>query len=212
MKLITKSEIEPNSLKEWKEKTRKYKRGTATWKTFGNPDKTNFKEELKKEQGYICCYCEQKLDREDSHIEHFIPQKLDVFSEYLFDYNNLLCSCQENLKEGTPKHCGNSKGSNDASKLVSPLDSECEEQFIHHNNGIIEGVTEKAKHTITILQLNLEQLSDLRASILEPFIIDPITFDKITEEEAKKLAKKYLRKKSDGSYNEFYTTVKYLYG
>ena len=210
MKYIEKRD-EPQSLSNWKEEDKMYQRKNATWKRFKKPYKLDFKNELIKEQGYVCCYCEQRIDINNSHLEHFIPQKLDEFSEYLFDYNNLLCSCQKELEKGEPRHCGNSKGSwYDKDLLVSPLDIDCESKFIYTEDGYIQHTDEDSKQTILHLQLNIDKLNNLRASAIEPFIIDPITFEEIPKDEAKKLAEYYL-KRVDEKYNEFYTTIKYLF-
>ncbi len=211
MKYIEKS-IEPSSLSEWKAQDKMYKRKKAKWKRFGKPYKEKFTQVLIDEQGGICCYCEQKLKIDDCHLEHLLPQKLDTFSESLFDYKNLLCSCQQVLKKGEPRHCGNSKGSwYDKDLLVSPLDRSCESKFNYNSDGTIESTDEASKQTIIHLQLAIDKLNSLRASAIEPFIIDPITFEEISEEEAHLFAKEYLKQK-DGKYNEFYTTIKYLFG
>ena len=212
MKYIEKSSVEPSSLSDWKAQDKMYKRAKAKWKRFGNPYKEEFKKDLIDEQGGICCYCEQKLKIDDSHLEHLLPQKFDSFSESLFDYNNLLCSCQKELKKGEPRHCGNSKGSlYDKDLLVSPLDIECEAKFKYNSDGTIESTDEASKETILHLQLDIDKLNILRASAIEAFIIDPITFEEISEEEAQIFAKEYL-KQENGKFNEFYTTIQYLFG
>ncbi len=207
MKYIEKGS-EPQSLLDWKDQDKMFQRKKAKWKRFGRPYKQNFIFDLAKEQGFICCYCEQRLDISDSHIEHLIPQKLDEFSEYLFDYNNLLCSCQLKLEAGEPRHCGNSKGSQVLP--ITPLKADCESKFKYTADGHILGICDDAKRTIEILQLDIEKLRDLRKNAIEPFIIDPETLDPISPEESKKFAEAYLQI-VDGCYNEFYTTIKYLF-
>jgi len=216
MKYITKSSVEPNSLSDWKAKSRMFQRKTAKWHKFskgkdGREYKKEFTENLREEQGYICCYCEQKLNINDCHLEHFIPQSLDKFSETLFDYNNLLCSCQLELETGEPRHCGNSKGSwYNENLLVSPLDRDCESKFTYTEDGYIEHTDKASEETIKHLQLNIDNLNTARAKAIEPFILDPITYEEISLEEAKLFAEDYLKQKN-GRYNEFHTTIKYLF-
>jgi uncharacterized protein (TIGR02646 family) len=211
MKYIEKSSNEPSSLIDWKTQDKMYKRQNSKWKRFGKPYKENFKKNLINEQGGICCYCEQKLKTDDSHLEHLLPQKLDVFSESIFEYRNLLCSCQKDLITGDPRHCGNSKGSwYDKQLFVSPLDIDCELKFKYSADGRIKSTDEASKETISHLQLDIDKLNSLRESAIEPFIIDPITLDEISAEEAQHFAKEYLKQK-DGKYNEFYTTIQYLF-
>lgn len=64
----------------------------TNWKAQANDDwqpkyeylsgeiKKAVKDTLMSEQGYICCYCERRLTKSDSHIEHFRPQRICVVS------------------------------------------------------------------------------------------------------------------------------------
>jgi len=52
--------------------------------------------------------------------EHLYPEKA-------LDFYNMLCSCQNKLKKGEPRHCGNLKG--DDELPISPLDEDCERYF-----------------------------------------------------------------------------------
>lgn len=87
------------------------------WKALANEDwmptyddlagetKKTVKGALMEEQGYICCYCERRLTDGDSHIEHFQPQSDPAVDP--LDFSNMLCSCQNRIKKGEPRHCGN---------------------------------------------------------------------------------------------------------
>ena len=207
MKYIEKSSVEVSSLRDWKEQDKMYKREKAKWKRFVKPYKEDFKKDLIDEQGGICCYCEQKLKIDDSHLEHLLPQNLDIFSKSLFDYNNLLCSCQKELTKGEPRHCGNSKGSwYDKDLLVSPLDINCEIKFKYNNDGTIEPTDEASRLTIVHLQLNIDKLNDLRNKAIEPFLDEELSI-----EEIQLFTKGYVEQRN-GKYNEFYTTIQYLFG
>lgn len=83
--------------------------GDTVWKYLDNDgrssitNKAEIKKSLLKEQGYICCYCGNRIikDRNSSHIEHLIPKSkkdnagnyVQLNKEKVYDYDNLLASC-----------------------------------------------------------------------------------------------------------------------
>jgi len=198
MKHIIKQQ-EPESFINWKN------RANDDWKpTYANIDKEEridlFKS-LKEEQGYICCYCERELKEGDCHIEHFKPKDKEKFPELQLEYYNLLCSCQVNTEKGEPLHCGNSKGNwfNDR-LLVSPLNPDCESKFKYTYDGQIlpfDENDETAKNTIEKLQLNIDKLKDMRKGVIDALFED----EDVT----------WYLEINDGRYNEFYTTINYLF-
>ena len=195
MKYIIKRS-EPQSFRDWKSgEDREYN-------DLINPIKGDVKESLLVEQGYICCYCESRISKENSHIEHLKPKDKKKFPELELEYDNMLCSCQKQLSKGEPRHCGNSKA-NDII-IITPLDIDCESKFKYNENGTIEATDEDSEETIKYLKLDIDKLNELRKNAIEPFIFD------ISDEEAKIFVKEYLKQK-DGKYNEFYTTIKYLF-
>lgn len=203
MKYIEKGS-EPQSFTDWKNLANED--WQPTYDKLGGKEKRDVKNALIAEQGGICCYCERKLKYNDSHIEHLNPQSNS--EEERLNFANFLCSCQNQLKKGEPQHCGNSKGDDILS--ITPLQVDCAKKFTYTEDGYIDSVDKDSKDTIKFLQLNIDKLNSLRASVIEPFILDPITFEEISIEEAKLFAKGYLKQK-DGEYNEFYTTIKYLF-
>lgn len=192
----------------------------AKWKALANEDwqptyddlsgdpKAAVKRALMQEQGYLCCYCERRLIEMDSHIEHFQPQSDPAVDP--LDYDNLLCSCQNRIKKGEPRHCGNLKGDwYDPELLVSPLDPDCTSRFRFEGNGLIKPADRHdraARETITRLGLNIPKLNDLRASAIEPFLEEGLTQD-----ELRRFVSGYLSI-DDGRFGEFWTTIKYLFG
>ncbi len=198
MKQIKKGS-EPKKFTEWK--------GLAndnwqpSYNNLRNPEKSIVKTALMEEQGYICCYCEQEVIATDSHIEHFLPQ--ECYPEKALDFSNMLCSCQNQIKKGEPRHCGNLKG--DDKLLISPLDEDCEKYFKYTYDGYIEPVNEKARTTIKKLGLDITKLNALRRDAIEPFI-DGL----LTEEELMEFVSAFL-KKVDGKYPPFYTTINFLF-
>ena len=139
--------------------------------------KHGLKVALIEEQLGLCCYCESKLKEQDSHIEHLRPQTL--FPDLALDYNNMLCSCQANLKRGAPRHCGNAKGDwFDEEKLISPLDRNCASHFRFTGDGHIKPNKEEdiaAKKTIEYLALDIPKLVDSRQRVLTAFLDENIS-------------------------------------
>ena len=179
-----------------------------TYKDLRDPEKKEVKKSLMKEQGHICCYCERRLTDEDSHIEHFNPQSNDV--DATLDYINMLCSCQDKLKKGEPRHCGILKGNwFDKDLLISPLDSNCEGRFAYTADGKIQPANKSdnaAIMTIEKLKLNIEILNDLRKKAIEPFLDEDLG-----DTDFLKFVNGYLKKNSDDTFNEFWTTINYLF-
>lgn len=206
MKCINK-ENEPNEFSDWK------RLENEDWQPCYNDlsgsIKKSVKEALMKEQGYLCCYCERRLINNDSHIEHFRPQSDSTVDP--LDFSNMLCSCQDRLKKGEPRHCGNLKDNwFDASLLISPLNFGCESRFAFTGDGNIKpGLTSDAAATKTIsrLGLNIPKLKALRASAIEPFLEESLS-----EDDMHRFVAGYLQKSSNGLYGEFWTTIRYLFG
>ena len=161
------------------------------------------------DQGLLCCYCEGRLSKENSHIEHFKPQS-DPEVDPL-DYSNLICSCQKHLKKGEPRHCGNLKADwFDDRILISPLDEGCEKRFKYTGDGHIAPESSDdiaAIETIRHLGLDLSILCSRRAKAIEPFLSEYIS-----EEDFIQLVKGYLEISEKGVWEEYYTTIEYLFG
>ncbi len=107
MKYIEKRD-EPQSFTDWKNSANED--WQPSYDKLSGKEKEDIKNALINEQGGICCYCERTLEFNDSHIEHLNPQCTS--EEERLDFNNMLCSCQQQLKKREPQHCGNSKGDN----------------------------------------------------------------------------------------------------
>jgi len=209
MKYIAKGK-EPIQFTEWK--NQKNDNWKPAFSVLQGDEKKAVINALKEEQGFICCYCERRIEIEDCHIEHLKPQGKDLFPGNQLDYDNLLCSCQRELERGEPRHCGNSKGSwYDEQFLVSPLSPDCELKFRYTFDGHIESAIENdiaAITTIDKLQLKIDKLNALRKKAIEPFIDE-----ELTETDLNNFTSGYLIDKAgnEGKYNEFYTTIKYLF-
>jgi len=179
-----------------------------TYEDLRDPEKKEVKDSLIKEQGYICCYCERRLTDDGSHIEHFNPRSNNTVNP--LDYTNMLCSCQNQLEQGEPRHCGHLKGNwFDSQLLVSPLDSDCEGHFAYTADGEIQPARKSddaARMTIEKLGLNINKLSALRKKAIEPFLDE-----NLSEREFSQFVSGYLRKDTGGMFGEFRTTIDYIF-
>ena len=206
MKYIVKG-LEPQALADCKASADDNWR--PTYRNLDKDIKKVLKESLMAEQGYLCCYCESRLTPEDSHIEHFRPQSDESVDP--LDYSNMLCSCVSSLHKGEPRHCGHLKGNwFDDELLVSPLDPSCESRFSFTYDGHIMPASEDdmgAKETIKRLGLDIGKLVESRAKAIEAFLDDALT-----EEDLEGFVSGYLQKDNQGAYEEFWTTIRYLFG
>jgi len=206
MKYIVKQE-EPAAFNDWK--ALRNDDWMPTYKKLSRDIKSIVTAALMAEQGYICCYCERRLTGHDGHIEHFRPQH-DKSVDSL-DFSNMLCSCQNQLKKGEPRHCGNLKDDwFDEQMLISPLGPECEGRFSFTGDGYISSAqpTDKAAtETVVRLGLDIPKLRSLRKSAIEPFLDDSLNQDDVN-----RFVSGYLQRDSGGMYGEFWTTIRYLFG
>lgn len=174
-------------------------------------------EELLQEQGYLCCYCENRIEIYSSNTEHFKTQK--SAPNLSLHYRNLLRSCGTDRNADDPRHCGFLKDDfihlqehnfND-NNLISPLDLSCEIRFKFTSLGKIEpaNITDlKAQETIDRLGLNDNELVRLRLQVIQDFEQDEA---ELTEEEFIDQVNQHLAKSEDGKFGRFWTTVKQFF-
>ncbi len=205
MKHIQKGQ-EPEKFSQWKQRMPKEKR--PDFSKWRHKSKKAVKAALMQEQGHICCYCECELLYDDSHIEHFRPKSDPTVDPY--DFTNLLCSCQQNIPKGAPRHCGSRKENwFDEPLLISPLDPSCEHHFKFKADGRIEPVNSNdtaAIQTIDRLGLDIPKLRAMRKAAITPFLDE-----ELSAEEVKNFTKHYLQPNEDGHFNPFWTTIRSLF-
>ena len=199
MKYIKKG-VEPTVFTNWKSSA------NANWRPsydeLSGTVKTAVYKSLLHEQGYICCYCEKRLEEDDYHIEHLLPQS-DPNTDSL-DYANFLCSCLRSTEKGEPLHCGMLKQNNFIP--VNPLQKNCQARFFYTANGNIDGLDEESQKTVNILGLNIPKLKDLRKKALEPFLDSTLDENSFVE-----FLKEYTKMTPDGKYNPFISAVEYVF-
>jgi uncharacterized protein (TIGR02646 family) len=170
MKYINKSNFNsPQDFEKWKKKHK-----GVSWKDFTeNPEycsiKINLGAHLRISQGNICCYCERRINEYNSHIEHDKPKDSSQFPELMYDYNNLLASCNGN-KEQTKHSCGHKKQNWYNPERVSPLSENCEIRITYTAEGFIvpkDKNDEIALETIHVLGLDNEKFIQLRSNVIQ---------------------------------------------
>ena len=203
MKHITKNP-EPQSFIEWQALE------NENWKPHYEDLNSKVKNELKQsllcEQGYICCYCEIRIESSTSHIEHLKPQK--PYKELELEYTNLLCSCGNPVAGNplfrNPDRCGNKRRNwYDEQEFVTPLDPTCEDRIVCRSNGELGPVSSDdggAQTTIDILNLNQYNLVQARKKV-----IGDLCYLELSHTDIEKLLF------YNGKYHDFYTSIKQFF-
>lgn len=143
-------------------------------------------EHLVNEQGKLCIYCERKIDKDISHIEHIKPKDTSgKYAHLVFDYKNLVASCNgdylcksENQAESKLKNvlsCGHRKGNHfSEDDFLNPVEEiDISKYFCYdRDTGEILAVNTnvKAQETIKILNLNNSRLNNERLNAKEAMV------------------------------------------
>jgi uncharacterized protein (TIGR02646 family) len=153
----------PPSFVTWLEAQRAAE-AELSWNALPTVEKAALHARLLEDQGYLCCYCEQRIDLERSHVEHLIPGE-KASDRGALDFANLYASCGR-AGRYIPNHCGPHK--EDDRIQITPAMSDSRAYFAFLPNGAMA-----ARHTIppderrdavrTIKTLNLDAPYDLRA-------------------------------------------------
>jgi uncharacterized protein (TIGR02646 family) len=135
---------EPASFTAWKAK--RSAEWEPDWGNFQGDEKKDVLEALKRDQGFVCCYCEQRLAERTVHIEH-LQSRRDA-PHLALEFTNLLACCQRDLKveRQAPIHCGHLKGHQ--SLDVHPLMQDCRAFFIFDSQGGIRPSDEPARSQV----------------------------------------------------------------
>lgn len=159
--------VEPDSFTMWKAQSSDD--WQPTWENLQQPEKPALLNALLRDQGFVCCYCEQRVEasHKSSHIEHLQPRHLAP--ELAVEFTNLLASCQGEMPKA-PAHCGHLKS--DEPVEVHPLMPDCREYFVFDSAGGVRPVEDPAKgeaaqRTIETLGLGLPKLEAMRRAAIE---------------------------------------------
>ena len=181
--------------------------------------KRELREALLKEQGHLCCYCQQRVENvESTVIEHVFPRNGEdkaLGRDKMFEYENLLACCnggskanrERNIEEpdtpSYPEYCDRSK----KKKLLplSPLQPEVETRLTYSrvdDEVRIEPVGEEleASESIeSILNLNTPFLKKRRGEAIDGLIFNDIEMlEPISAIEATQILAVFSQAEDDG--------------
>jgi len=150
---------EPESLTNHRRKT------SADYNNY--PEKDKLRSSLLNDQGYICCYCMQRISPEKMKIEHWKSQT--KYPELQLDFHNLLAVCMGN--EGSPnhlQHCDTKKGNTEIT--INPADNyrNCEDLIRYSSDGKISSDDLTINNELNqVLNLNMQTLVNNRKEVLD---------------------------------------------
>lgn len=177
---------------------------TPTYDNLQNPQKRALHLSLLEEQGWVCCYCGRSIARQDSHIEHFLPQ--ERYADSALSYENLHASCIRETEPGTPLHCGHAKGADfDEALNISPMDAQCEARFQYTLDGRIlasDAADAQAAYMVDLLKLDIPFLFNRREEEVSR-VFDPVFLATATTDELRLLRDAFRRRDDDGRAQSF---------
>jgi len=174
------------------------------------------KESLKKslliEQGYICCFCMQRISESNMEVAHWEP--IDVNPSRQLDYKNHLASCGGN--RGQPlrsQHCNPRQGN--IVLTINPADPHrnCEDSIKYRNNGEIYSDNEDIHNDLSnTLNLNMQPLVKNRQNTLITVVqeLNKLFPNKTwSRSEIEKRISEWSSKNTNGHYGEYCQFVIY---
>ena len=121
-----------------------------------------------KEQYFLCAYCCQSISSNnlDTMNEHVEAQRLAP--NRTLDFTNIVASCK------TQNQCDDSHGSQPLP--LTPLMDECETELLFKVSGRVEGLTQRAKDSIRVLNLgdsenNNKRLIEKRKQLIHTLLL-----------------------------------------
>jgi len=152
--------------------------GISRWEEYPVSKKPLKEYILKKEQNYLCVYCESRMELNNSHLEHIKPKARDKFPHLVFDYNNIVVSCNGNCHTEDEEHhsCGHIKDNEyDDTKFLNPVELLDIRDYFEYDIDTGQIISSnknisKSEYMITTLHLNDGGLPLARKKSLENFI------------------------------------------
>ncbi len=200
---------EPTQFRDWKEEMK----GKYDLKNYPeNYDKIFFKgvkpalqEGLCKEQGYICCYCMQRIEPTGTkmHVEHFRSQ--DSFKEDKYEYSNMLAACcgNSNIK-GAEKHCDASKAEGVLKYNPSDSSSDIEVLISYDPDGTIRSSDGEFDSQLnSVLNLNAAFLKNNRKAVKNAIVKHFKTSGEWTKIQIDKVIRSYSDRNSRGQLKPY---------
>ncbi|MFO0555362.1 MAG: retron system putative HNH endonuclease [Polyangiaceae bacterium] len=127
------------------------------------------REALASEQGFLCCYCMQRIQPPDMKVEHFVAQSLERDST--LDYANLLACCRGG--EGnrrSEQHCDTHRGNQPLTYNPAKESPDVESRYAYGSDGLMTSHDARASQDIVVLNLNLGRLKDNRRAVIDALV------------------------------------------
>lgn len=140
---------EPTPLTVWKRAN-----PNGRYQQLTNHERQAIREACTQEQLYLCAYCCQTISgtAADTMNEHVEAQK--IAPNKSLDFNNIVASCT------TPYQCDDAHGSQPLP--LTPLMVECKTELQFMLSGRVNGLTERAKSAISVLNLGDHERNNKR--------------------------------------------------
>ena len=127
----------PQELIDAKRRIERTPDATLSWRNVDASEREATLRALLNEQGQLCAYCTRKIDMDNAHVEHIIPQSEAAGADdpHSVDYRILLAVCDgfDGYAEG--QTCDRSRG--DAPLVVNPLKPETLKGIRYRRDGWI---------------------------------------------------------------------------
>ena len=134
--------------------------------------KDELRERLAREQGFLCCYCMQRIRPEANgmKIEHWAPQSDPATHSRQLDWKNLLGACKGGEASAwKDQHCDTRKA--DTPLKVNPTDEGCERLVRFLADGTVESDDPTIHGELDrTLNLNHARLRHNRKATLDAFV------------------------------------------
>lgn len=150
--------FEPASLRQFK---RRHKQGNYSDLT---PEiRQGIRLACTTEQFYLCAYCCKSIsgNSKDTMNEHIEARK--IAPNRSLDYTNIVASCT------TPNQCDDAHGAQPLP--LTPFDAECETDLAFKLSGRVTGLTDDAKETIRVLNLDNKSLIEQRSQFVQALLL-----------------------------------------
>ena len=169
--------------------------------------KDDLRNKLLEEQGFICCYCMDRVEFKNSKIEHFKPRS--IHRDKQLDYSNLFIACLGG--EGGSKnkqHCDTKKGQSELNSIY--LLSNIEKELEYKKDGLIFSKnSEINKELDEVLNLNYEVLKTNREDTFHQLTCE-LKKSGWTVPNLKSNLEKYKTKNSKGKYRPYCEMIVYF--
>lgn len=181
--------FEPASLSQFK---RRYKQNN--YNNLNSKIKQDIRLACTTEQFYLCAYCCKPISGEnhDTMNEHVEARR--IAPNRGLDYTNIVASCT------TQNQCDNAHGSQPLP--LTPFDAECETDLVFKLSGRITGLTDDAKETIRVLNLDNKSLTEQRKIFIDT-ILYTYGEDAIEDDEVINIMIEILAQPEKGKLNAF---------